>query len=168
MHLEVRPCPPTDFPRAAVVENRAFGDNQFSKILFPGPFPDNKFELRAKELASEMESEPANRWYEVVDIDAENPNEGIAFAKWQIFADKLPSPRQNRRFGKGCNVEACERLFGDLAAMRPKYVADKHCLCTFFILRPDKLLHHPNIILQFYRSWSQIQPMRVAVRVVYS
>lgn len=140
MHLELRPCPSTEFHRAAIVENRAWSGSVFSKILFPGPFPDNISEIRAQEIAKEIEAEPANRWFEIVDTDAENPNEGIAFAKWQIFADRLPGPRQNRRFGNGCNVPACEHLFGDLAMLRDKYVGDKNCLCTLLLFHADKPL----------------------------
>lgn len=146
MHLELRPCPSSEFHRAAVVENRAFKGNKFSKILFPGPFPDNIFELRAQEIAKEIEVEPANRWFQVVDTEAENPNEGVAFAKWQIYTDKLPGPRQNRRFGKGCNVEACESLFGDLAKLRDKYVGDMHCICMFSFPMTGTLLHREHHI----------------------
>lgn len=136
MHLELRPCQPSDYSRAAVVEKRAWSGSLFSKILFPGPFPDNILEIRAQEIAKEIEAEPANRWFEVVDTDAENPNEGVAFAKWQIFTDKLPGRRQNRVFGEGCNVEACNLLFGNLANLRDKYVGDKHCICmsSFLVL----------------------------------
>lgn len=133
MHLELTPCQSSDFLRAAHVERNAWSISHFSKILFPGPFPDNIMELRAREIEKEIEVEPANQWFQVVDTDAENPNDAIAVAKWQIYTDRVAGPRQNRRFGKGCNVGACERLFGDLAAFRQKYVADKRCLCMFHI-----------------------------------
>lgn len=145
MHLELRSRRSSDFVRAAQVERNAYSGNHFSKILFPGPFPDNLMELRAQEIEKEIEVEPANRWFQIVDTDAEDPNEAIAVAKWQIYTDKVAGPRQNRRFGKGCNVGACERLFGDLAAFREKYIVDKHCLCMYSFPHPDKSLDHPLI-----------------------
>lgn len=129
MPLELKPCTVSDYPRVVAVEAAAWADNPFNKILFPGPFSDETAELRAHEIAKQVEEDPATMWLKVVDTESIDPELGVAFAKWQIFKDKSPGPRPARTFGQGCNVEACEKLFGELGELREKYVADRNCLC---------------------------------------
>lgn len=128
MPLEIRRCGLSDFPDIVATEDRAWAGNPFTPILFPGPFPETKAESQAQELAKHIENDPSGRWIKVVDTEAESPEKGVAFAKWQFFNDKLPGPRQNRDFGEGCNRELCMRLFGGLAERRERYIGNKHCL----------------------------------------
>lgn len=129
MSLRVVKCTTLDFLRVTEVERAAWSDDPFTQILFPGPFPEGMGEFRAQEMAKQMEEDPTTRWLKVVDSEATDPNEGIAFAKWHIYADQLPGPRQTRSFGDGCNIEACELVFGGLAKQRDRLVGDKKLVC---------------------------------------
>lgn len=131
MPLKVVNCTTLDFPRAADVEKAAWADDQFSSIMFPGPFPEGAAAFRAQEMAKQMQEDPTTRWLKVVDSDAANPDEGIAFAQWHIYADRLPPAKKMRSFGDGCNIEACELVFGGLMEQRDRLVGDKNLVCMF-------------------------------------
>ncbi|KAK5103112.1 hypothetical protein LTS08_003915 [Lithohypha guttulata] len=88
MPLKVLPCTTLDYPRSAEVERRAWAQAPFTNILFPGPFPEDMAELRAQEIAKQVEEDPTTRWLKVVDTDLSDPDEGIAFAKWHVYADQ--------------------------------------------------------------------------------
>ncbi|KAK5950195.1 hypothetical protein OHC33_008663 [Knufia fluminis] len=137
MPLTVRPCTPHDLPRAVAVEKSAFASNPFTPILFPGPFPADALEFRLQEMASQMTDDPTTRWLCVVDTDRPGPteqglrgecDEGIAFAKWNLYIESSPGARPMRKFGEGCNVEACEMVFGGLARQRERCLGGRRCL----------------------------------------
>lgn len=134
MPLLVVPCTKDDMLRMAVVEKKAFGASALEPILFPGPFPENVMDNRAQELTDQMTNDPTSRWFKVVDTDLPTPDEGIAFAKWAYYVDTLPDFSYKKMLGQGCNIEACDLLYGGLAAMKEKQMKDKHCICKFLRL----------------------------------
>lgn len=130
MPLEVRPCVPADFTRAAEVERAAFADNPFTDLLFPGPFPEGALEFRSQEIAKQFEEDPTTRWLKVVDTDlsSDEGGDGIAFAKWNVYEDHAPGARPMREFGPGCNAEACKLVFGGLAAQRERILGERRSI----------------------------------------
>ncbi|KAK5624487.1 hypothetical protein RRF57_000203 [Xylaria bambusicola] len=130
MPLELQPATEADAERAAEIEREAYGPNEFSSILFPGPFPDHVpgKNTRAEELAKAYREDPAIRWLKVVDTDlapTEDNKQMIGFAQWNINdGSQLPLPP--RVFHAGCNKEACEAVFTSLDEIRRKRSGVKH------------------------------------------
>lgn len=129
MPLKVHPCTTLDYPRSVEVERRAWAQAPFTKILFPGPFPGDMAELRAQEIAKQVEEDPTTRWLKVVDTDLSDPDEGIAFAKWHVYADQPANIGRSRSFGEGCNTEACELVFGGVSKSRDSIIGGKNVVC---------------------------------------
>ncbi|KAH8160331.1 hypothetical protein CIB48_g7910 [Xylaria polymorpha] len=118
-----------DAPRAAVVEKAAYAPNPFDKVLFPGPFPEPEpgRNPRAEEMAKEFREDSTVRWLKVVDTDIEPTEDNkqmIGFAQWNIRDNLKPFPGP-RNFGPGCNVEACDAIFGGLYKLRVKHYTGK-------------------------------------------
>lgn len=137
MPLELQPATEADAVRAAEIESVAYGPSPFNKVLFPGPFPDNPLADRAAALAKSFGEDSTQRWLKVVDPDLEG-GRTIAFAKWHVFAEKpVLTPRQ---FGPGCNIEACEKLFGGIQDQRIRLLGDRPYICAYmFALYPLSL-----------------------------
>lgn len=131
MPLILQPATEADAVRAAQIEKAAYASNPFNSILFPGPFPEPTpgQNPRAEEMVRLRRDDPSVRWLKVVDtdIDATEDNaQMIGFAQWNIN-DGSELRLQRRTFGPGCNVEACEALFGGLYELRLKhYTSVKH------------------------------------------
>ncbi|OTB07589.1 hypothetical protein M426DRAFT_317897 [Hypoxylon sp. CI-4A] len=125
MPLELHPATEADARRSAEIEHAAYAPNPFNRILFPGPFPPEALDGRAATLADELRTDRTTRWFKVVDT-AELPagEQMIAFAKLHVYAEK-PRPTAPRAFGPGCNAEACELLFGGVAAQRGRILGDR-------------------------------------------
>lgn len=128
MPLQALPCTTLDFPRLFEVEHAAWLDDPFTPMLFPGPFPPEVADFRIQEMARQLEEDPTTRWLKVVDTDSTKPEEGISFAKWHVYKDGPPKA-QRRTFGAGCNVEACELLFGSLAQRHEQWIGGVSCVC---------------------------------------
>lgn len=92
MPLELYPCTPNDFPRIVQVEREAYADDQFTPILFPGPFPEGGDEFRVQDILKQSEADPTTRWVKVIDTDLPQ-SRGIAFAKWNLYHDSPPPQR---------------------------------------------------------------------------
>lgn len=129
MVLEVQPAFEADARRAVEIEAIAYGPNPFTPILFPGPMPANAKDERAEFLVKQLKEDPTTHWYKVVDTDLEGEEQMVAFSKWHIYTEKPQlTPRQ---FGEGCNIEACEMLFGGLMAQRAKILGDRSYVCKY-------------------------------------
>lgn len=145
MPLQVQPATAADAPRMVEIERDAYASNVFTQYLFPGPMPAGAAAGRAAELAEQMRSDPTTRWTKVVDTDLLGGGDGdgedqdgvaettrqkaiVAMAKYHVYKEAADSPA-GRTFGPGCNVEACEALFGGLARMRERTMAGKACVC---------------------------------------
>ncbi|KAI0409421.1 acyl-CoA N-acyltransferase [Xylaria palmicola] len=129
MSLILQPATEADAVRAAEIERVAYAPNPFNPVLFPGPFPEPAAgqNPRAADMAKQLRDDPSTRWFKVVDTDipaAVDNGQMIGFAQWNIN-DGSQAPPSPRTFGPGCNVEACEALFGGLHQMRLKNFADK-------------------------------------------
>ncbi|KAJ9132142.1 hypothetical protein NKR23_g11399 [Pleurostoma richardsiae] len=124
MPLRLFPAAESDAPRAAELEHAAYSPSPFNKVLFPGPFPPEALGHRAAGLAEELKNDPTVVWLKVVDTDIEGDDKMIAFAKWHIY-ESPSEPSKPRTFGPGCNVEACEELFGGLARMKQQWVGSR-------------------------------------------
>jgi hypothetical protein len=131
MPLVLQPATEADAERAAQIERDAYAPNPFSTLLFPGPFPEptpgQSQNPRATEQVKKLRADPTTRWLKVVDTDVEPSEDNrqmIGFAQWNINDGSQPPPTR-RTFGQGCNVEACEELFGGLADMRVKSIGDR-------------------------------------------
>ncbi|KAI1190086.1 acyl-CoA N-acyltransferase [Nemania serpens] len=142
MPLILQPATEADAVRAAQIEKAAYASNPFNSILFPGPFPEPTpgQNPRAEEMVRLRRDDPSVRWLKVVDtdIDATEDNaQMIGFAQWNIN-DGSELRLQRRTFGPGCNVEACEALFGGLYELRLKhYTSVKHVHLTALHVHPD-------------------------------
>lgn len=129
MPLELRPATAADAVRAVEIEHVAYGSSPFSPILFPGPHPADAAQLRAAELSEQLRTDLTTRWAKVIDTDLPDgsPQQMVAFAKWHIYTEKpTPTPRT---FGAGCNVEACEMLFGGIAASQERILGQRPYVC---------------------------------------
>ncbi|KXJ95733.1 acetyltransferase [Microdochium bolleyi] len=125
MPLQVCPATEADAARLVEIERDAYAGNPFTPFLFPGPMPPSAGAGRAAELAEQLRADATARWAKVVDTDV--PGLTVAIAKWHVYdqgADK-PAPRT---FGPGCNIEACEALFGGLAGVRERTMEGKPCV----------------------------------------
>lgn len=131
MRLEVKECPKAEFAHAISVENKAFRVDADTKksVLFPGPFPANAAEVRLAEMLQEVQDDPSSIWLKVVDNEATNPSEGIAYARWHIYKDTAAGERPSRVWGEGANKEACDLFFGVLSSKMRENIGGKHCLC---------------------------------------
>lgn len=131
MPLILQPATEADAVRGAQIEKAAYASNPFNSTLFPGPFPEpaSGQNPRAEEMTRLRRDDPSVRWLKVVDTDlgaTEDNSQMIGFAQWNIN-DGSELPLQRRTFGPGCNVEACEALFGGLYELRVKhYTSVKH------------------------------------------
>ncbi|KAI1376341.1 acyl-CoA N-acyltransferase [Hypoxylon crocopeplum] len=123
MPLELQPAIEADARRSAEIESAAYAPNPFNRILFPGPFPPEVLDGRASQLAAELKRDDTTHWFKVVDTDLPEAEQMIAFAKWHIYTE-MPRPT-TRTFGPGCNVEACEMLFGGIAKQRVRILGDR-------------------------------------------
>lgn len=128
MPLQLAPIELGDMNRAAEIERAAYSDNKFTPILFPGPFPPGVLDTRGKELAQMFQEDPTGQWWKVIDTDLEKSDQMIPFAKWNIW-DPQPEAKPSRGFGAGCNVEACEALFGGLLKMRQRLLEGQSSVC---------------------------------------
>ncbi|KAI1176667.1 acyl-CoA N-acyltransferase [Nemania sp. FL0916] len=129
MPLVLQPATEADAVRVAEIEKEAYAPNPFNPVLFPGPFPTPApgQNPRAAELAKHLLDDPSTRWLKVVDTDiaaSEDNKQMIGFAQWNIN-DGSERPAPPRGFGPGCNVPACEALFGGLHQMRAKHFASR-------------------------------------------
>ncbi|KAI0136656.1 acetyltransferase [Xylariales sp. AK1849] len=123
-NLKVLQATEADARRAVEIEAIAYGPNPFGKILFPGPFPDNAGDMRADGLVKSFKEDSTQRWLKVVDLELpEGEEQMIAFAKWHIYTE-APT-LTTREFGQGCNIEACEKLFGGLQDQRKKIMGGR-------------------------------------------
>lgn len=140
MPLHVAECTTLDYPKFLEVEKAAWVDDPFTKILFPGPFPEEGKGFRIQEMEKQRQEDTSIRWLKVVDTDS-NTDEGIAFAQWHIYADHLPGPRKTRSFVTGCNIEACELIFNGMADQRDRLVGDKNLVCTYEVFLGHLMRH---------------------------
>lgn len=135
MPLEVQECSEAEFAHCVGTEEKAFRHNskEGENVLFPGPFPANATEIRVAEMVKELQDDPSSIWLKVVDTDAEKPNEGIAYARWHVYKDKVAGARPARVWGEvqGANGEACNEFFGRLGEKMQVYVGGRNCLCMF-------------------------------------
>jgi len=90
-----------------------------------------------------MAEDPSTRWLKVVDTGegpqqqqaevarAQSQGFGIAFAKYNVYVERRPAKgeKSGRSFGEGCNVEACEMVFGTMAKTRERILGGRKCLC---------------------------------------
>jgi hypothetical protein len=125
--LEIQPATDTDALRAAEIESLAYAPSIFNSFLFPGPFPPNIREIRAEAMVKEAQRDRTARWMKVVDPELEGDARAIAFAKWHVY-EQVPDLKP-ARFGPGCNVEACETLFGWLQDERKRITGDRPYVC---------------------------------------
>ncbi|KAI1369335.1 acyl-CoA N-acyltransferase [Xylaria arbuscula] len=131
MPLELQPALEADAERVAEIEREAYGPNEFSSVLFPGPFPEpvpGAKNSRAEELAKAYREDPSIRWLKVVDTDlapTEDNKHMIGFAQWNINDGSQP-PLAPRVFHVGCNREACEAVFSSLDGIRQSRYNIKH------------------------------------------
>lgn len=132
MPLEVAVCSESDLAHCVDVENRAFNhDSKGESILFPGPFPPNNVEIQVNAKTKELKENPSVVWLKVVDTDAANPTQGIAYAKWYFYKDVPATTRPPVFMSEGANREACDLFFGHMATRFPVYIGNKNCLCTY-------------------------------------
>lgn len=156
MPLIVVPATAADLPDSTQIEHDAYARNPFTPLLFPGPFPPSALSARSHEMTQQLKEDTASQWMKVVDTsldefnDAEDTDgagagtkrdeqqKGIAFAKWNFY-ERPPDQKVGRTFGEGCNVEACESLFGGLAEQREQLFTDKEgyvCKLWFLVCLP--------------------------------
>ncbi|ETS87966.1 hypothetical protein PFICI_01794 [Pestalotiopsis fici W106-1] len=122
MPLVVQPATEADVPRAVEIEAAAYGPNQFTPILFPGPMPANALEERAAFFVKGLREDPTTRWHKVVDTDLDGQEQTVAVVKWHIFTEK---PQFTPRAAvQGCNLEACDLVFGGLQRQRARILGD--------------------------------------------
>ncbi|KAI0203849.1 acyl-CoA N-acyltransferase [Astrocystis sublimbata] len=142
MPLIIQVATETDAPRSAAIESAAYAPNPFNKILFPGPMPapESGRTPRAEELAKTLREDSTVRWLKVVDTDIEPTEDNkqmIGFAQWNIKDGSEPRSKP-RTFGPGCNLEACEALFGGLYELRAKHFeGTKHAHLRLLHVDPE-------------------------------
>ncbi|TGJ85926.1 hypothetical protein E0Z10_g2800 [Xylaria hypoxylon] len=129
MPLVLQLATEADAERSAQIEKEAYAPNVFNSILFPGPFPEPTpgENPRVTELAKQLREDSSTRWLKIIDTDldpTEDNKQMIGFAQWNIN-DGSELPAGPRSFGPGCNVEACEAVFGGLHGARLKYFGDR-------------------------------------------
>ncbi|KAH6660108.1 putative GNAT family acetyltransferase [Truncatella angustata] len=125
MPLELQPATEADIHRGVEIEGIAYGPSPFSAILFPGPMPADAKDVRAEVLTKQLHEDSTTRWHKIVDTDLpEGEEQMIAWSKWHVYTKKPElTPRE---FGPGCNVEACEMLFGGIQKQRIRILGDRH------------------------------------------
>lgn len=138
MPLELRPATQADAARGAEIEARAYAPNPSNRILFPGPFPPEAVSARAAQLAEQLRGEDDSaRWLKVVDTDlGEGAPTTVSWARWHIYADSSRPRSGPRTFGPGCNVEACELLFGGIDGQRERLMGEKPYVCGSSLSSP--------------------------------
>jgi hypothetical protein len=129
MPLQLLPAVAADVPRAVAIERDAYAANPFSPVLFPGPFPADALARRAAEVLAQKDADPTTRWRKIVDTDIPGDDGIIAFARWTVYAAG-PGPKPVvRAMGEGCNIEACEAVFGGVAKMHERVRGERSCVC---------------------------------------
>lgn len=128
MSLMVVPCTSADYPHIAEVEQKAFAPNRFTPLLFPGPLPEGVLEFRAQGLAREAAEDVKIQWIKVIDTNYPD-GQPLAYAKWVLYIDEPLISTARNDFGEGCNVEACQLVFGGLAEQRNRLMGGKRCIC---------------------------------------
>ncbi|KAF4976916.1 hypothetical protein FZEAL_6492 [Fusarium zealandicum] len=116
MPLRVLAANEADAPKAAAIEEAAYGPNPIDGVLFPGPRPAER-ETRAEGLVKLLRGNSACRWAKVVDTDLAD-DEMVAFTMWYIWESPPKDSSFSSYRGPGSNPEACELLFGGLNKMR--------------------------------------------------
>ncbi|KAI8632247.1 acyl-CoA N-acyltransferase [Xylariaceae sp. FL1651] len=129
MPFVLQPATEADAERSAEIEKEAYAPDPFNKVLFPGPFPEPApgQSTRSAELVKLLREDPTTRWLKVVDTDiepSEDNRQMIGFAQWNINDGSEPPPK-GRTFGPGCNIEACEAIFGKIHERRLRVIGDK-------------------------------------------
>lgn len=66
MPLKVIPADSKDAQRAVEIEDAAYGPNELSPYLFPGPHDETEVDSRTKKLVANLESSPFCRWMQAV------------------------------------------------------------------------------------------------------
>lgn len=131
MVLKVVEADTSDAPRAVEVENLAYGaiPGNIGPVLFPGPFPPDR-PSRADVLVRLRSEDEGTRWAKVVDTDLEAAGADglVAFTEWHFWT--RPREQTAGVFGEGCNVEACERMFGAMRDRRQDRFDGKPFACT--------------------------------------
>jgi hypothetical protein len=145
MSLQVQPATEADARRAVELEAIAYGPNPFTPILFPGPMPASAKDGRAELLAKQLKEDPTTRWHKVVDMALNGEGQMISFVKWHVYTEK--PELKPREFGQGCNVEACELLFGGLQKQRTRILGDRPYVCEW--IRSTLLLEHGYMSMVF-------------------
>ncbi|KAI1156681.1 acyl-CoA N-acyltransferase [Nemania diffusa] len=142
MPLVLQSATEADAVRAAHIERDAYTPSPFNSILFPGPFPEPPpgQNPRAAEMVKNLRADPSARWLKVIDTDLDATGDNgqmIGFAQWNI-KDGSEVATPSRSLGPGCNVEACEALFGGLDKLRVKhYGSIKHVHLKSLQVHPD-------------------------------
>jgi hypothetical protein len=128
MSIIVQEATDVDLPRACDIEVQAYANNAASPFLFPGPFPPDSQQQRVDGLVSDREKDSTIRYMKAVD---EHTGEMISFAKWHVYdtTEKAASSERVMNFGPGCNKEACEKFFGELARRKKAIIGDQPHLC---------------------------------------
>ncbi|KAL7936373.1 acyl-CoA N-acyltransferase [Trichoderma chlorosporum] len=114
MPLTIAPALEEDLPRSIAIEKRAYGPSKVTPILFPGE--GLSLEDRIAVMTTRIRGEPAAQCIKVVDTDLEAKGEEsmIAFSLWFVWAADLRPSLPERKWGAGCNVEACEAFFCEM------------------------------------------------------
>lgn len=130
MPIEIRHVSATEsdvLRLCANVEVAAFANSHVNPVVFPGPFPADSSEQRAKDLSSQLSDSSAHL---LVAFDTEQAEgEQIAgWSKWEVYRDGLPKPKP-RTWGPGINVDAANLMFGSIDEMRDRNMTGKPCVC---------------------------------------
>lgn len=136
MPLKVIPADSKDAQRAVEIEDAAYGPNELSPYLFPGPHDETEVDSRTKKLVANLESSPFCRWMQAVDEDlaAQGKESMVAFSMWYVWDNPPPkeehtSMRPPPPRGPGTNPEACELFFGSMRDKLSERLAGKPHVC---------------------------------------
>ncbi|KAK8056033.1 Acetyltransferase [Apiospora rasikravindrae] len=138
MPLELRGFTLADLPRGLEIEKLAYAPNPFTPVLFPGPFPEEAKKIRSEYFIKTLEEDKTARHVKVIDteIEGDENEQMIAWAK--VHVHKEPPKLTPRVFGPGSNVEACEKLWGDILAQRTRLVGENPHVCR------NRSMTHPT------------------------
>ncbi|OLN98036.1 hypothetical protein CCHL11_06866 [Colletotrichum chlorophyti] len=162
MPIEVHPVLEADFRRCAEVEHLAFAELPDNKFLFPGPMPEDFLELRGSDLAKQTREDPTVRFFKAVDTDLSGDEAIVAFAKWNVHSDGMPVPKP-RVWGPGCNVEACNLLFGGFDKMRERLMSGKACVYLHILVTDPK--HQRRGAGMKLLTWGMQEAVRLSIPV---
>jgi hypothetical protein len=137
MPLELQPLNTADTLRAAHIGDAAYAANPHNRILFPGPFPPNVFELRAEELAAELAADVEGKWLKIVDTELTGDEAMIAWGRWGFYPERVPADANNgtgedsgeRNVAPWMNGDACTAVFGGVAKTRDRILNGKGHAC---------------------------------------